>query len=161
MTSETLARAETLGRLLVLEARVELSGTEGTRRDGVSVSMVLTSTLHWRCTPRTNRSIPTIPAGRTDAGPSNVSAVDTRPRKSEFGFLGGTARRLRHRSANTTPLPAACAGTRSPWFNATPAPSPSPLRVQPTCTRAGLSLVKRGACRTVPRQADQPLSQMS
>ena len=41
------------------------------------VSMVLTSTPHRRCMPERNRRIPTIPAGRADAGPIDVSAVDT------------------------------------------------------------------------------------
>ena len=35
---------------------------------GSPVSMVLTSTLHRRCTSKTNRNIPTIPAGRFDGG---------------------------------------------------------------------------------------------
>ena len=35
---------------------------------GSPVSMVLTSTLHRRCTPKTNRSIPTILTGRFDGG---------------------------------------------------------------------------------------------
>ena len=51
------------------------------------VSMVLTLTPYQRCTPERNRSIPTIPAGRTDVGPANVSAVDTSPRRSESGVL--------------------------------------------------------------------------
>ena len=50
--------------------------------------MVLTLKAYRRCTPERNRSIPTIPAGRTDVGPANVSAVDTGPRGSESaGFL--------------------------------------------------------------------------
>ena len=49
--------------------------------------MVLTSTLLRRSTPKKNRRIPTIPAGNIDAGPVNVSAVDTGPRRSEFGVL--------------------------------------------------------------------------
>lgn len=44
--------------------------------------MVLTSTRHFRCTPWRNRNIPTIPAGRSDGGVVNVSAVDTGPRGS-------------------------------------------------------------------------------
>ena len=47
------------------------------------VSMMLTLKAYRRCTPERNRSIPTIPAGRTDVGPANVSAVDTGPRRSE------------------------------------------------------------------------------
>ena len=49
------------------------------------VSMVLTLTPNRDCTPVKNRSIPTIPAGRTDVGPANVSAVDTGSRRSESG----------------------------------------------------------------------------
>ncbi|OLO74276.1 hypothetical protein BKH18_09300 [Actinomyces oris] len=41
------------------------------------MSMVLTSTPLWRCTPERNRSIPTISMGCFDVGPVNVSAVDT------------------------------------------------------------------------------------
>ena len=46
------------------------------------VSMVLTLKAYRRCTPERNRSIPTIPAGCTDVGPANVSAVDTGPHRS-------------------------------------------------------------------------------
>ena len=35
---------------------------------GSPASMVLTSTLHRRCTSKTNRSIPTILTGRFDGG---------------------------------------------------------------------------------------------
>ena len=58
-------------------------GGPGDRPDGVWVSMVLTSQTHWRCTPVRNRRIPTISAGRADAGPANVSAVDTGLRRSK------------------------------------------------------------------------------
>ena len=51
------------------------------------VSTALTLTPYRRCTPERNRSIPTMPAGRTDVGPANVSAVDTSPRRSESGVL--------------------------------------------------------------------------
>ena len=47
------------------------------------VSMVLTSTPLRRRTPKKNRRISTIPAGNIDAGPVNVSTVDTGPRRSE------------------------------------------------------------------------------
>ena len=77
MTSETLDRAETRGRLVVQEAR----------HDTVWVSTVLTSQAHRRRTSKRNRRIPTIPAGKTDAEPVNVSTVDTRPRRSESGVL--------------------------------------------------------------------------
>ena len=58
--------------------------------------MVLTSQAHRRCTPRTNRRIPTIPTGVLLGGwLVDVSAVDTGPRGSESGVLGGRARRRR------------------------------------------------------------------
>ena len=57
------------------------------------VSMVLTSQAHRRCTPKKNRRIPTIPAGNIGGWIVHVSAVDTGPRGSESGVLGGTARR--------------------------------------------------------------------
>ncbi|OLO47512.1 hypothetical protein BKH31_03890 [Actinomyces oris] len=44
------------------------------------MSTVLTSTPLRRRGPKTNRAIPTIPTERTDAGPVDVSAVDTEPR---------------------------------------------------------------------------------
>jgi len=53
----------------------------------VWVSTVLTSQAHRRRTPKRNRRIPTIPAGKTDAEPVNVSTVDTRPRRSESGVF--------------------------------------------------------------------------
>ena len=57
-------------------------------RDGVWVSMVLTSQAHRRRAPRKNRRIPTIPTGRFGGWLVDVSAVDTGPRGSESaGFL--------------------------------------------------------------------------
>ena len=95
MTSETLARAGSRGVLVVLEAAMR-----GGKRSGRSlVSIALTSQTHRRCTPQKNRSIPTIPTGNIDGRIVHVSAVDTGPRRSESVGLGGTARRLRHRSA--------------------------------------------------------------
>ena len=107
MTSEALARAGSRGRLVVLEAAMR-----GGKRSGRSlVSMVLTSIPHRRCTPKKNRRIPTIPTGNIDSRLVHVSTVDTGPRRNESGALGGTARRLRHRSA---PPPARCLrGARS------------------------------------------------
>ncbi|OLL14987.1 hypothetical protein BKH32_05655 [Actinomyces oris] len=66
------------------------------------MSMVLTSKAHRRRTPKISRRIPTIPTGCFDGWIVNVSAVDTGPRGSESGVLGG-ARRLRHRSAPGRP----------------------------------------------------------
>ena len=91
LASETLARAGARGRLVVLEAAMR-----GGKRSGRSlVSTALTSTLHRRRTPKKNRRIPTIPTGRVDGWIVHVSAVDTGPRGSESGVLGGRARRRR------------------------------------------------------------------
>ena len=72
LTPEVLAQVGARGRLVVLESTVswKMAG-------GAWVSMVLTSALRRRRTPRRNRSIPTISAGRVDVGLVNVSAVDT------------------------------------------------------------------------------------
>ena len=114
MTSETLARTGTRGQAAGPGSE---GGAEGMVRDGVSVSTALTSALHRRCTPKKNRSIPTIPAGCFDGRLVHVSAVDTGQRRSESGVLGGTARRLRHGSA-PCPLPAQGPG----GHGSTPAP---------------------------------------
>ncbi|OLO45933.1 hypothetical protein BKH31_08585 [Actinomyces oris] len=53
------------------------------------MSMVLTSKAHRRRTPKISRRIPTIPTGCFDGWIVNVSAVDTGPRGSESGVLGG------------------------------------------------------------------------
>ena len=103
MASETLVRTGTRGKLVVLKAAMR-----GGKRSGRSlVSMVLTSQAHRRRTPKKNRRIPTIPTGCFDAGIVYVSAVDTGPRRSDSGVLGGTAQRLRHRSFPAPP-PARC-----------------------------------------------------
>ena len=72
------------------------------------VSMVLTLTPNRDCTPVKNRSIPTIPAGRTDIGPAHVSAVDTGPRRNEspWGLRHGPAPPSQVRAHR--PLPVAC-----------------------------------------------------
>ena len=59
------------------------------------VSTALISTPHRRCTPKKNRRIPTISAGCFGGRLVHVSAVDTGPRRSESGVLGGRARRCR------------------------------------------------------------------
>ena len=84
------------------------------------VSMVLTLKAHRRSTPKKNRRIPTIPAGRFDARLVNVSAVDTGPRRSESpGFVRQSpvppSQVLLHRS-----LPAVCAESRQSWFDSGP-----------------------------------------
>ena len=109
-------------------------------RDGVSVSMVLTSQAHRCCTPRKNRRIPTICAGRFDAGHVHVSAVNTGPRRSESGVLGGTARRLRHKPLRS--LPAVCAGARWSGFDAGSALSLASSRSTPR----GSGSTDRGLC---------------
>ena len=115
MTSEALARAGIRGKFVVLEAAMR-----GGKRSGRSlVSMVLTSQAHRRCTPKKNRIIPTICAGRVDAGHVHVSAVDTRPRRSESEVLTAES----GASATGPPPPPACAGFRRSWFDAGSAPS--------------------------------------
>ena len=105
LASETLARARARGRLVALKARVGPKG-RGLAGPGRSlVSMVLTSKAHRRRTPGTNRRIPTIPTGCFDGRIVHVSTVDTRPRRSESGVLGGTAQCLHHRSTPHRPLP--------------------------------------------------------
>ena len=81
------------GRQVALEGTVD----RRTRPDRTRVSTALTSTLHRRCTPKTNRSIPTIPAGRLDGGTANVSTVDTElptysTREVLRGLSGGAGR---------------------------------------------------------------------
>ena len=84
--------------------------------------MVLTLKAYRRCTPERNRSIPTIPAGRADAGPANVSAVDTGPRRNESGVLaaqpGASVTGPPHHS-----LTAVCAESRWSWFDSGPSQS--------------------------------------
>ena len=97
------------------------------------MSTALTSTLHRRCTPKKNRRIPTISTGCFGGRLVHVSAVDTGPRRSESGVLGGTARRLRHRSA-----PAPCPLRRGPevMVRRRPPPAPSRLRPAPASSRS-------------------------
>ena len=84
------------------------------------VSTALTLTRIGTAHRRRNRRIPTIPAERADAGLANVSAVDTRPRRSESEVLTAQS------STSVTgplhrPLPVACAGARWSWFDSGPA----------------------------------------
>ena len=91
MTSETLSRTGSrvaaISRALI-RVRDALSDgepgqagpggeseVEGKRSGRSLVSMVLTSQAHRRCTPRTNRRIPAIPAGNIDGRLVHVSAV--------------------------------------------------------------------------------------
>ena len=101
MTSETPARAGTLGRPVVQEAR----GSKGWGVTGV-VSTALTLTPNRDCSPRKNRSIPTISAGFLGGRLGNVSAVDTSPRRSESGVL--TAQPDASVTGPPPPLPARC-----------------------------------------------------
>ncbi|PKY74240.1 hypothetical protein CYJ23_09330 [Actinomyces oris] len=88
------------------------------------MSMVLTSTPLWRCTPERNRSIPTISMGCFDVGPVNVSAVDTG--LPEGPTLRGTrwrgwaplSRGLPHFSR---PGPGSCSGARRSCSASAPA----------------------------------------
>ena len=68
-----LAQVGSLMGLIVLEALV----SRWKRPGRAWVSMVLTSKVHRLRAPKTNRGIPTIPAGGSDVGLINVSAVDT------------------------------------------------------------------------------------
>ena len=77
--------------LVVLGATI----SRGKRPDGLPVSTALTSQAHRRRTPKKNRRIPTIPTGCFGGRLVHVSAVDTGPRGSESGVLGGRARRCR------------------------------------------------------------------
>ena len=81
LTPEALAQVGARSRLVVLKSTVswKMAG-------GAWASIVLTSTLRRRRTPRRNRSIPTILAGRSDGGIAHVSAVDT-------GLLAGSTPR--------------------------------------------------------------------
>ena len=129
--------------------------------------MVLTSIPHRRCTPKKNRRIPTIPTGNIDSRLVHVSTVVTGPRRNESGALGGTARRLRHRSAppscplpargpvegrpfeitDMAPPPAPCAGSRRSWFDAGSALSLASSRSTPRgsgSTGHGLCVLHEG-----------------
>ena len=68
--------------------------------------MMLTPQAHRSRTPKESRRIPTIPAGRFDGRLGNVSAVDTRPRRSESGVL--TAQPDASVTGPPPPLPARC-----------------------------------------------------
>ncbi|OLO62134.1 hypothetical protein BKH22_10050 [Actinomyces oris] len=83
---------------------------------GAWASIVLTSTLRRRRTPRRNRSIPTILAGRSDGGIAHVSAVDTGlPAGSTPRSLGGRAGCSQPRAGPTIRCPTlsdSCPGGR-------------------------------------------------
>lgn len=74
------------------------------RPDVSPVSMVLTSSPHRCCTPRTNRGIPTIRTGHFRGGLVDVSAADTGlPSASAQRGSCGAARRPHPRSDPTGP----------------------------------------------------------
>ena len=139
MTSETLARAGARGGLVVLEATI----SRGKRSGRSLVSTALTSTLHRCCAPKKNRRIPTIPTGRFGGWLVDVSAVDTGPRGSESGVLGGRARRRRgvkpppqlSPTLRRLPHPAPATWGPSPFVGrAADRPRPSPGHLGPiTC----------------------------
>ena len=122
------------------------------------VSTVLTSTLHRRCAPRKNRRIPTIPAGCFGGRLVHVSTVDTGPRGSESGVLGGAARRLRLRPAPARRLRGARSKVGPSRSRIWPCPlpvrgpgghgsTPAPPRVGPSRpTPRGSGSTDRGLC---------------
>ena len=102
MTSETPARAGTLAGRWPWKRGQD----EGKRSGGASVSTALTLTPNRDCSPRKNRSIPTISAGFLGGRLAHVSAVDTGPRRSESGVL--TAQPDASVIGPPPPLPARC-----------------------------------------------------
>ena len=136
LTSEALAQVGARGR-------DGYPGADGGPKGsgGVGVSMVLTSTPRRRRTPRRNRSIPTISAGRVDVGLVNVSAVDT---GLPAGGLGGRAERS-HPDAGFT-FPSQTSSDSRPggrWRRRTPAPA----RTRPgRSTPRGSGSTGRGLC---------------
>ena len=157
MTSETLAWTGSRGGRLA-EGR-GLAGLGGSL-----VSMVLTSKAHRRRTPKISRRIPTIPTGCFDGWIVNVSAVDTGPRGSESGALGG-ARCLRHRSAPSRPTArgagftgqGVCVLHEGPTYVEYPRPSSS--STPPSCSAsddAGSHRSDRGSSPPTGRSAALP-----
>ncbi|OLO73108.1 hypothetical protein BKH20_00005 [Actinomyces oris] len=112
-------------------------------RDGVSVSTALTLTLHRRCTPRKNRSIPTILAGCVDGGLVDVSAVDTEAVALIDSAGSRWPSQVPHPGAcrafpcRALPAPAQGPGDRDSTPSSGPGPPPNPSR--PTGTRVGLN----------------------
>ncbi|OLO44942.1 hypothetical protein BKH31_09800 [Actinomyces oris] len=118
------------------------------------MSMVLTSKAHRRRTPKISRRIPTIPTGCFDGWIVNVSAVDTRPRGSESGVLGGgpaPPSQVRPRPAYCTRVgihwPMVVRTARRPHLPAVP-PDPPPAAPHPRAVRpddAGSQRSDRGS----------------
>ena len=134
VASEALARAGSRGR----QWSWRRGWVEGMGRDGVWVSMVLTSTLHRRCTSGRNRSIPTILAGCVDGGLVHVSAVDT----EAVALIDSAGSRW----PSQVPHPGACRALPAPaqgpeGRDSTPSsgPGPPPNPSRPTGTRVGLN----------------------
>ena len=140
-------------------------GSKGWGVTGVWVSMVLTSTLHWRCTPGRNRRIPTISAGCFGGRLVNVSAVDTGRRVGSSPWcLGGEVGRVGRRRVRTLCLVFGGSGYEREGYptNArrslkgsseaggqrpAPGPDPFPPRVGPSRSAArGWGTTGRGLC---------------
>ncbi|OLO53025.1 hypothetical protein BKH26_03100 [Actinomyces oris] len=108
---------------------------------GLGVSMVLTSTPRRRRTPRRNRSIPTISAGRVDVGLVNVSAVDTGlPARG----LGGRAERS-HPDAGFT-FPSQTSSDSRPGAGGADAHRLRPAPALSRSTPRGSGSTGRGLC---------------
>ena len=131
------------------------------RLDGLPVSMVLTSQAHRRRPPQKNRRIPTICAGRVDAGLVHVSAVDTGPRGSESaGSLvvepGAAPSRSTPRGSGFTDY-GLCVLHEGPTYPQYPQPSSS--GPPPSCSASR----RHRAATTVtgPAPSDRPKQQLS
>ena len=94
--------------------------------------MVLTLKAYRRGTLKKSRRISTIPAGRTDVGPAHVSAVDTRPRRSESGVLAARP------GAPVTGPPPLSPARRLSWGPETMTRRRSRFESRPESARVGL-----------------------
>ena len=105
------------------------------RPDVSPVSMVLTSSPHRCCTPKTNRGIPTFLTGHFRSGFANVSAVDTGlPSASAQRGSRGAARRPHPRFDPTGPAQLLIGASRL-WSDV--GSGPGLVRAAPTPRGAG------------------------